>query len=58
MREIIDIPEKVAIKIGAVGLILSLFYSPAFMPSLKLITGGSVSLGITQGIWPKKQKAA
>lgn len=56
-RDLVDLPEKVAIGVGAAGLVLSVLYPPALMPSLLLITTGGVSLGITNAIWPKKQQA-
>ena len=54
IREAVDIPEKIAIGIGAGGLVLSLFYLPAFAPAMELIIGGGTSLGITNDVWPKK----
>jgi hypothetical protein len=58
IRESIDLPEKIAIGIGAGGLVLSLFYLPAFAPAMELIIGGGTSLGITNAVWPRKQTTA
>lgn len=57
IRELIDVPEKVAIGVGiagvAVGLAFKKFY--AFVnPGLLLITLGATSLLVTNAVWPKK----
>jgi hypothetical protein len=57
-RNLVDVPEKVAIGIGTGGLVLSMFYPPALGPSLLLIIGGGTSLGITNAVWPRKQTTA
>lgn len=56
IRNLVDLPEKVAIGVGAAGLLLSLIYPPALPASLLLIIGGGISLGVTNGVWPKKPK--
>ena len=55
-RELVDVPEKVAMGVGVGGLVLSIFYPPALAPSLLLIIGGGASMGITNAVWPKKPK--
>ena len=56
-REIVDLPDKAAIGIGA-GLILLSPFAPALFPvGALLFVGGGVGLGITRGFWPKKTQA-
>lgn len=58
LRNLVDVPEKIAIAIGAGGVALSVF-APALLPaSLLLIAGGWFSLEVTRGVWPKKKQTA
>jgi hypothetical protein len=57
-REWVDYFDKAAIGIGAVFFVASPMFPAFLMPSILLITGGAVSLGITQAVWPKKQNTA
>ena len=60
LREMVDWPEYVAMAAGVSGLLLAASFpeiaggiAPA---SMFLLTGGAVSLGVTRGVWPKRQK--
>ena len=58
LREAVDVPEKVAIAVGAGGMVLSVFAPALLGPSLLLVAGGVGSLAVTQKVWPKKPKNA
>jgi hypothetical protein len=61
VRELVDVPEKIAIGVGVAGLTAgALFPTVAgglINPSLLLIATGGISLGVTRAIWPKKEKS-
>jgi hypothetical protein len=58
VRELADVPDKLAIYAGSVGLVLAAFYPPALGPALFLLTTGFVGLKVTEAVWPKKQRTA
>ena len=54
-RDLIDLPEKVAIAVGF-GLIALSGFAPALFPTgAELVVGGGVSLGITRATLPRKE---
>jgi hypothetical protein len=57
-RELIDLPEKVAIIIGS-GFVLigSAVFPPLVAIGGEMIVGGSLSLGVTENLIPKKNKS-
>lgn len=53
-RDLIDLPEKIAIGVG-LGLITLSVFAPALFPAgAELVIGGGASLGITRAVLPRK----
>lgn len=55
VRDVIDWPEKGAMGLGIILIVVSPVFPPAAVVGGELVVGGAVSLGITRAILPRKQ---